>query len=988
MKRKILLLPLLMLAMAVGAQTPSGGQEGSQAGQSAHVSTFHGVVTDPSGEPLIGASVVVQGTTNGTITDFDGNFEITCAEGASLEISYVGYRTQTLVVVDNLVVRLAEDSEQLEDVVVIGYGSLSKKEVSSSIVQVDSKSFVKGPMNNPMEMLTGKVVGLTVNSTSAADPNSSSSLQIRGAGSLNGSNEPLYVIDGIAGGDIRNLSSQDIESITVLKDAASAAIYGTRGANGVILVTTKKGSAEQGHFTVSYDSYFGANIAKPHVAVLSADEFRRSRRGTDYGSSTDWYGAITRPAAYDINQYINVSTAVKGGTYSASFNYKTANGLDIVTKRQEYGGRFAMEQKMLKDYLTLSASLAGRRVDETWGDNSQVDVALGLNPTMPIYNADGSYYQPTGTTGAVNPVTRLKETASNGQRLYMLANVGLKLKLYTDEFHNLNTSVTYSLDYNDLKSNTYASSLSNESFWGGYKGRANVNYQKNQTHHLDWLINYDFQMGDHTLRAVVGSSWERHGWEQVGAENRNFTFDNTLWNSLGSGSWLSEGLASMWTGKSESSLLGFFGRINYNWRDMLFVSASIRREASTKFGMNSRWGNFPSASIAWEMMSAEFMQPAAGVLKSLKPRFSYGVTGREPNSSYQSLATYSARYQYFMDGEWVVGYASSSNANPLLSWEKSESYNIGVDFDLWGRLRGSVEYYIRRSPDLLYSYTAPQPPFVHPSILVNVGTTTNRGVEVSLTGDIFRTKNFNWTMGLNYSYGRTYLTKLSNDVYQASYLDLYLKPGVGTSEYFFRVEEGGEIGQFYGYEFAGIDNNGNMLVYDNDGVKQPVGSADPAWKRNIGNGAPRHNLSWSNTFEFHNFDVSILFTGAFDYDIFNMRKYGMGLSGSGSDNVLRTAYTDDKYVKTGGGVITSYFLEDGSYLKLDNITVGYNWQWQDKVIDGLHLYLTAKNIGTITRYSGNDPSIVAVTGITPGVDVASAYPTAAQVCLGVTLKLH
>ena len=972
MKRKILIIPLLWLAVTVCAQTQ----------------TFRGVVTDSSGESLIGASVLVQGTTNGTITDFDGNYEITCAEGALLEFSYMGYKSQTLPAAQDMRVTLVDDSEELEEVVVIGYGSLSKKEVSSSIVQIDSRQFVKGPMNSPMEMLNGKVAGLTVNSTSAADPNASSSLQIRGAGSLSGSNEPLYVIDGIAGGDIRNLSSQDIESITVLKDAASAAIYGTRGANGVVLVTTKKGSSEQGRIAVTYDSYFGTNVAKPHMAVLSADEFRRSRRGTDYGYNTDWYSEITRPAAYDINQYVNIAASVKGGSYSASLNYKDANGLDIVSARREYGGRFAMEQKVLKDYLTISASLAGRRVNETWGDNGQVDNALSMNPTMPVYNEDGSYYQPTGVTGAVNPVTRLKETASNGQRLYLLANVGLKLKLYSNENHNLNTSVAYSLDYNDLKGNTYASSKSNESYWGGYKGRANVNYQKNQTHHLDWLLNYDFQMENHTLRFVFGTSWERHSWEQVGAENRDFTFDNTLWHSLGSGTWLPDGLASMWTGKSENSLFGFFGRVNYNWRDMLFVSASIRREASTKFGVKSRWGNFPSASIAWEMTSAEFMEPAKGVLKSLKPRFSYGVTGREPGDSYQSLATYATRYQYFMDGEWIVGYAPDKNANPILSWEKSESYNIGVDFDLWNRLRGSIEYYIRRSPDLLYNYTAPQPPYVHPSILVNVGTTTNRGVEVSLNGDIFTGKKFSWNMGVNYAYGRTYLTKLSNDVYQASYLELYQKPGVGTSEYFFRVEEGGEIGQFYGYQFAGVDANGNMLVLDNEGNAQPVGSADASWKRYIGNGAPKHTLSWTNSFEFYGFDLSVLFTGAFDFDIFNMRKYGMGLAGSGSDNVLRTAYTTEKYVKTGGGVISSYFLEDGSYFKLDNITLGYNFKWQDKLVDGLRLYLTAKNIATITRYSGNDPSIVAVTGITPGVDSSSAYPTAAQLCLGITLNLH
>lgn len=451
---------LMIIVLAYGALVQAYAQDVS------------GTVTDTNGEAIIGASVMVKGTSNGTITDFDGNYQLSHVNTDDvLEFSYMGYESQSISVDarQKIDVVMAEMSIGMEEVVVIGYGSLSKKEVSSSIVQIDSKDFVKGPMNNPLEMLNGKVAGLTVNSTSAADPNASSALQIRGAGSLSGSNTPLYVIDGVAGGDIRNVSSQDIESITVLKDAASAAIYGTRGANGVVLITTKKGGNEQGKISVTYDSYFGGSVAKPHAQVLTADEFRRSRRGTDYGANTDWYSEITRPMAYDINQYVNVAASTKGGSYTASITYKNANGLDIVSHRQEYGGRFSMEQKVLKDYLTISAGIVGRRVDEKWGDNGQFDNALGMNPTIPVYNEDGSYYQPTGVTGAVNPVTRLKETESNGHRLYMMANAGLKLKLYSDENHNLNTSVTYALDYNDLKSNTYASSLSNESYWGAIK---------------------------------------------------------------------------------------------------------------------------------------------------------------------------------------------------------------------------------------------------------------------------------------------------------------------------------------------------------------------------------------------------------------------------------------------------------------------------------------------------------------------------------------
>lgn len=997
MKSKLLVVILLVLAQTMWAQTLS----------------VVGTVKDATGEPLIGATVMVPGTTTGTVTDFDGNYEISVAADGTLEFSYVGYQTQTIAVEGKkrIDVTLSDDTQLVEEVVVIGYGSLSKKEISSSIVQIDSKNLVKGPMNNPMEMLNGKVAGLTVSTTAGANPNGGSSLQIRGASSLEAGSSPLIVIDGIPGGDIRNVAAQDIESMTVLKDAASAAIYGTRGANGVILITTKKGSSEAGKFNVTYDSYFGMNVAKPHQRVLTADEFRRSRRGKDYGYDTDWYKEITRPVAHDINQYINISTATKGGFYTASLNYKNAAGLDIVSKRQEYGGRFAMEQKCLKDYLTINASLSARHVDEKWGDDGQFDNAMGMNPTMPVYNEDGSYFQPTGVTGATNPVTRLKEVQNGGNRNYILANAGLKLKLYSNENHNLNASMNYAFDYNDLKEQLYASSKANESFWGGYKGRARVNYQKWYTHHIEAMLNYDFSMDDHSLKVMLGYSYEKSFWEQVGAENQDFTYDNTLWHAIGNGSYLKDGLANMWTGMSSQALLGYFGRINYNWHDMLFVSASIRREASTKFGPKSKWGNFPSVSVAWEMMSADFMSPAEGVLKSLKPRFSYGVTGRSDFGAYKAIATYTASNSYFMDGEWVTGFAPSVNANPLLAWEKAISYNAGVDFDLWGRLRGSIEYYNRQSRDLLYNYTAPQPPYVHNSILVNVGTVTNQGVEVSLNGDIFAKKDFNWNMGINYAYGRTKLTKLSNDVYEASYVELYQKPGVGSSEYFFRVEEKGEVGQFYGYEYAGVDENGNMLVHSYKQIADAAGrnpgdagyvetysmterdepvvasKAKAAWKRNIGNGAPKHTLSWTNNFSYKNWDFSVLFTGAFDYSIFNMRKYGMGLQGCGTDNVLATAYTKDKDIRTGGGVISSYFLERGDYFKLDNVTVGYTFSWNEKSVESLRLYLTGKNLGTITKYSGNDPSIVPSTGITPGVDNASAYPVAAQLCLGVTLKL-
>jgi TonB-linked SusC/RagA family outer membrane protein len=952
--------------------------------------TVKGSVSDNTGEPLIGAIVRVSGTSIGTSTDIDGNYQLTKVPAdATLTFSYIGYTSIDEKVAGRTVINvvLEEADNILDEVVVVGYGSLSRREISSSIVQVDRSDFQQGAMNNVMELVSGKVPGLNVSTTAAADPNGSSDLQIRGATSISASNGPLVVIDGIAGGDIRTLSPQDIESITVLKDAASAAIYGTRGANGVILITTRKGVGEVGKPIVTYDSYIAMNVAKDKPEVLDADEWRRSRRGNDYGYSTDWYDEITRDVAYDTNQYLSINGNTQNGYYNASVNYKKANGLDIVSKREEFGARASVQQKVLNDHLQLGVTLNGRKVKEDWGDSGMFDTALGMNPTMPIKNADGSYYQPTSPTDARNPVSELLLNTSQGNRTYLLGSADAKYFIWQNDTHSINTSLSYSYDYNDLKSDYYTPSTSGESYWNGYAGRAAVQYQKWWTNRLEWLVNYSFTKNNHYLKAVVGYSYERENWEQMYEQNADFTFDNTLWHDLGSGSYLTEGKATMYTGKSESTLIGFLGRINYNWNDLIFAAASVRREGSTKFGADHKWGTFPAVSLAWEIANMSFMKNYTDQVQSLKPRISYGVTGRSDFDAYQSLATYSSSGYYYIDGQWVTGYRPSSNANSSLGWEKSTSTNVGVDFVLWNRLRGSVEYFDRRSNDLLYNYTAPQPPYVYSDILVNVGSTKNTGVEISLNYDVFNNTPVTWTTGINYSYGTTKLTKLSSDIYQASYLDLYQKPGVGTSEYFFRVQEGGKIGQFYGYEYAGYDDSNNMLVYSADGEKIPASQADPNDKRYIGNGAPSHFLTWNNTVRYRNFDLSMMWQGAFAFQIFNMRKYGMGLQGSGSDNVLRSAYLDDRNVHSGGGVISSYFLENGDYFKLENVTLGYNIPLKNrKELNSLRVYLSAKNLVTLTKYSGNDPSVVTSTGITPGIDVTSAYPSALQLAFGVTLS--
>ncbi len=722
--RLLMLIAVVCFALDVSAQT-----------------TVSGHVKDDTGEDVIGASVMEKGTSNGTVTDFDGKFTLQCKSGATLVISFIGYNPQEVKAKDGLEITLKEDVAQLNEVVVVGYGSMAKKEISSSVVQISKDQFNQGAASDPMALIAGKVAGLNVASSADANPNAMTNIQVRGAGSLTASNGPLVVIDGIAGGDLRNIATQDVESITVLKDAGSAAIYGTRGANGVILVTTKKGSGTAGVTNVTYDSYIAFNVQKPRVGILSTDEFRRSRRGQDYGADTDWWDEITRPVSYNLNQYLSIDSSTKNGYFGLSVNYKKGNGLDIVSGREEYGGRFVGEQRVLNNRLQFNSSLSVRKVHEEWGNDGLFDTALTMNPTVPVKNPDGSYYQPNSPTDIHNPVNDLKENVSQGDRIYLLGNADMKLNILQMEQHNLNTSLSYALQYNDLKDNFYTPSTSSESFWNGYAGRARINYQKWWTNRLEWLVNYTMTLNEHQLKAVLGYSWERSKWEQSGNENMGFVYDALSYHGIGSGSYLRDGKANLWAGSSESTLIGFFGRLNYNYRDMIFASASMRREGSTKFGANTKWGDFPSGSLAWEITKAPFAQSLAQAFQSLKPRVSYGVTGRSDFNAYQSIATYSTRGAYLIDNQWINGYAPSLNANPDLAWEKSTAFNVGVDFvALNSRLRGSVEYFDRRSKDLLYNYTAPQPPFIYNTILVNVGTTKNTGIEVSLDYDVLAKK--------------------------------------------------------------------------------------------------------------------------------------------------------------------------------------------------------------------------------------------------------
>ena len=571
-----------------------------------------GVVLDSQG-PVIGATVMEQGTSNGTATGLDGDYILRVSSPEALvEISCIGYATQVFPAKEvPATIRLEEDSEFLDDVVVIGYGTLSKKELSASVVQVDSKDFFRGTTNNPMTMLTGKVAGLNVVTSQGSNPNSGSDFQIRGATSLNAGNGPLVVIDGIPGGELRSLSPQDIESMTVLKDAASASIYGTSGANGVILITTRKGSKDEpGTAHVTYDGAFNVNFAKDPIPVLTADEWVRSRRGTDYGYRTDWYKALLRKFSYGHSHYVSVDGSTKKGSYNASVNYKNSLGVDLVDAREEFGARAALEQRLIKDIFQINVSLNVRRVNEEYGNDGSFGTALTINPTFPIYNEDGSYYQPTAPTNATNPVEAMLNKTANGQRLFATGAVSLKANFIKNDVHNFNSTITYSLDYNDYKSNNYTPIESHDKYWNGYEGTASLNYSKNWRNQLEWLFNYSFHKDAHHINAVAGYSYQDFNSENMGMTNRGFAYDSILWNDIGSGTARTENpaQAGMSSGKSLSKVIALLARVNYNWNNLIFVQASIRREGATNFGEKNKWAA-ATVSIIWTANGSSVIVP-------------------------------------------------------------------------------------------------------------------------------------------------------------------------------------------------------------------------------------------------------------------------------------------------------------------------------------------------------------------------------------------
>ena len=716
-----------------------------------------GVVTDVKGESLIGVTVMLKGTTQGTVTENNGKFSVVGNIGDMLIISYVGYVSQTIKIKDNrpLRIKLVEDVEMLDEIVVIGYGTMEKKELTSAISHVSSKDLLKVGNGNTAMQIQGKVAGVSIANTATADPTNSASIQVRGVSSRSAGLGPLIVIDGVPGGDMNNVNENDIESIDVLKDGAASAIYGTRGSNGVIIITTKKGS-QDGTVHASYSGYVNIAIPNRDLKVLNREQFLAHKRGDDFKGDTDWFDEITQ-VGLSHGHTFQISGGNSQNNYKGTVDVKDANGIDIRSQKKEVGARLSFNHNSRNKLYSFHLNVAPRMSRTKIADYGAFWNAIMANPTMSVMDPDNpSLYRTFTSYGTYNPVEALKLDDRGGERDYLEWDGTFKLNLLplfgNKEYHVLNTQITLSQQVDNTNGFFYRPSISTQAIANNYKGEAERSWFKWKHESLEWLANYMLDKDDHHFKLMGGYSYQYFTEYGFDAWNKNFASDLLTYNNLGSGTYNSDekGRLGMGSYKWDSKLIAFFGRASYNYRDKYFVTLSMRYEGSSKFGPNNKWGAFPAVSAGWRISEEEFLKDIIWI-NDLKIRGDYGVTGNQEFDSYTSIASMEAYDKNYYRGETIIGWSPNSYLAPNsdVKWEKGKNWNVGIDFSLFNNhLFGSLNYYSRKQSDLLGKYNVPIPPYCAPSSFVNVGSMKNTGFEFDINWQAVKLKDFDYTLGL------------------------------------------------------------------------------------------------------------------------------------------------------------------------------------------------------------------------------------------------
>lgn len=956
-----------------------------------------GTVTDPGGEPLVGVSV--KANASGTITDIDGKYSIDVPSAGSITFSYVGFETIVEKVNGrkNINVMLKEKNDVLNEVVVIGYGTMDKKELTSAISHVGEKDFLTISSLDPSMMIQGKVAGVSITNTGAGDPNNQASIQIRGVSSRSAGLGPLVVIDGVPGGNLTNINPNDIASFDILKDGAASAIYGTRGSNGVIVVTTKKGTKD-GAMHTSYSGMTSWDVMKKELKMMNADEYRDVRlgwgdTGVDLGGNYDWLDGVSR-TGFTTQHTLSMSGGNAQSNYRVSVDYRNAHGIDLRSKREEYGARASMMHTTKGGLLTLSANVAPRIIYRDQADWSVFKDAIEANPTTPLMDPENParYYNFQGQVVGSNPVERQKLEKDHGDTKLLDWDATAKLNLLPlllpegKGNHNLSTQVMFADHQYDNNNSWFRPSTSTICINNGHDGEASRSYSKERQYVLEWLTNYTGTFGKHNVKGMAGYSYQYSQYEGLSNENKDFPNDGLTFNNMGTGEYAKEeGKVLMGSYKNDAKLIAFFGRISYDFDGKYMFTASLRHEGSSKFGVDNKWGNFPAVSAGWRISQENFMKNIKWV-NDLKLRADYGVTGNQDFGSYNSLNTMTGFGYYYYGGKYFQVWGPSKNVNPDLKWEKGKNWNVGIDFSLFNnRVYGSFNYFNRKQQDLLGNYKVSVPPYLFDETFVNVGTMKNTGFEFDINVKAVTTKDFSYDFNVVGATMSNKFVDFSNSQYVGQdYYDV-----AGTSDpypyyYLQRIQKGKSIGNFYMWKYAGHTTEGEWLVYDKDGDIIRASQASDADRQKVGNGMPKFTMSTSHNFSYRNFDLSLFFRGAFGYDIFNIHDFYYGTRNFTGNRSYKAYGKNFQVASTANPVVCDYFLEKGDYLKLDMVTLGYTFSPKDwRFLDRVRLYGTMKNVFTLTKFSGVDPSTYQVNGLTPGAQGSRTYfPSTRQIIVG------
>lgn len=972
--------------------------------------TIKGIVKDAdNGEPLIGASVLVTGTTIGAATDLDGSYTLEVpANAASLTVSFAGYNTQQVAIGASNVVDVAlKGGQMLDQVVVVGYGSMQRKEVTSSVTSLKAEDFNRGNVNDPVQLLQGKVAGLSIG-RSGSDPNGGFAIRLRGLSTIGASAEPLVIVDGVPGASLSSVDPNDIESIDVLKDGAAAAIYGTRGTSGVILITTKKGKT--GKTQVEYNGMLTAESIARSVSVMNADEFRTLNKtlgnsNYDKGSNTDWLDLVTRTGITNVHN-LAMSGGINNTTYRAVINYRGVEGIALNDGFKQINGRLNLQQKALNDKLTINADLSATTKTARYGFSEAFRYALQFNPTAAPTDAQGKYTE-FDLFDYFNPVAVADLGINEGRENTILASLRGEYELAK----GLKASLMYS---ENRRSGDYGEYYSRDMRFRGIIGNpvgggglARINNNLALNRYVSSTINYVKDFGSFSLNALAGYDFQYFAYSGSGMENGQFLTDIFGYNNIGSGLAISKGLGTMYSYKNDEKLIAGFARATFNFQDKFFATASVRREGSSRFGVNNRWGWFPAISAGTDITKFVTIKG----IDNLKVRASYGITGNRPGESYLSQERYRFGSNFFYNGAFVPSVGPWLNANPDLKWETKGEANFGIDFvALNARLTGSIDLFSRNTKDLIYNITVPVPPNLAPNTWANVGEMSNRGIEAVVNYRAIDKKDVKWTTSLNFSRVTNKLVTLSNDALgfkfsPSGYLDIANLGAPGQNGVnLVRVQEGAPIGQLVALRYAGVDDQGRYIVLDSAGAQKRGDQLlyNPKDAAVIGNGLPSFTLGWNNSVTFGRFDFNIFMRGAFGHSLVNEYRafYETATPGEASArNRVKTTLYDERVRQN--PAMNSYHIEKADFWRIENASIGYNVALPtNSWFSRCRVSLTANNLATFTNYTGVDPEVRYADGgsldsgarpsltsnpLAPGIDRRSTYFITRSFVLGVNL---